>query len=82
MRYVWDTISQPLLLSIYLGIIASDGTHYILMVRAGVFTGCDICAQPIRHSDQRRRQAFIYLKGSGSNTEHILRFFASNSSYA
>ena len=82
MRYVWDMISQHLLLSIYLGIIASDGTHYILMVRAGVFTGCDICAQSIRHSDQRRRQAFIYLKGSGSNTEDILRFFASNSSYA
>ena len=38
------------------------------------FTGFDICDQSIRHSDQRRRQAFTYLKGSGPNTEHILRF--------
>jgi hypothetical protein len=69
-------ISQQLLLSIYLGIIAGDGTHYILMVRAGVFFGFDICDQSIRHSDQRRWQALIYLKGSDSNTEHILQFFA------
>jgi hypothetical protein len=62
--------------------MASNGTYYKLMVRAEVFTGFDICDQSIRNSDQRRRQAFTYLKGSGPNTEHILRFFASNSSYA
>jgi hypothetical protein len=88
MRYVWNITSQQLLLRSYLGIIASEGIHYILMVQAGVFSksmsGFDICDQSIRHSGQRRRQAFIYLKGSdsGLSLNIYLGSLSSNSSYA